>query len=363
MASAPILSPPHLFMIFVDDLGHANVGFNRHEHNPPQEVASPHIDALARTGIILNRHYVFKICTPSRASLISGRFPVHVTQELRDPEAPNTGVPRNMTGIGVVLQRAGYATHQVGKWDAGMATPMHTPRGRGFDTSLGYFEHKNDFWTRGIMQSSCLKAGGGAYANLTDLWDTTAPAPRSVIDSGAYEEAIFRDRALSIINAHDPSKQPLFLLYTPHVAHCPLQSPIECDAAPGTERASPRSCLPPPCAPACSSPAWPSPTCRDLSARVAILDTLQTSIASIRSPHMMTRTTAASKRVPAFVPSAKGRRRNGQLLSRIAAAHSTLLWCHFSMTPSDSWLRPYASGPCSTARSLSSPPTTAGRSS
>ena len=58
--------------------------------------------------------------------------------------------------------------HFVGKWDAGMATPKHTPQGRGYDTSLNYFEHKNDFWNSKSMQTSC----GGTY----DLWDTDQPA-------------------------------------------------------------------------------------------------------------------------------------------------------------------------------------------
>lgn len=51
---------------------------------------------------------------------------------------PGDGIPRNMTAIAAVLKRANYATHQLGKWDAGMSTPDHTPRGRGFDSSLGY---------------------------------------------------------------------------------------------------------------------------------------------------------------------------------------------------------------------------------
>ena len=133
---------PHLVFILVDDLGHGNVGFHRTEVHPPPEVVTPRMDALVAAGMVLDRHYVFKMCTPSRSSFLSGRFPVHVTQHLREPEEPNAGVPRNMTGIAEVLKQAGYATHQVGKWDAGMATPKHTPKGRGFETSLGYFEHK-----------------------------------------------------------------------------------------------------------------------------------------------------------------------------------------------------------------------------
>ncbi len=50
---------------------------------------------------------------------------------------------RNMTGLATKLKAAGYATHMVGKWDAGMATGDHTPAGRGYDTSLIYFHHAN----------------------------------------------------------------------------------------------------------------------------------------------------------------------------------------------------------------------------
>ena len=46
-----------------------------------------------------------------------------------------------VTGIANKLKLAGFATHQIGKWDAGMATPEHTPRGRGYDSSFGYFHH------------------------------------------------------------------------------------------------------------------------------------------------------------------------------------------------------------------------------
>lgn len=148
--------------------------------------------------------------------MISGRFPVHVQTSLANPEDPDCGVPRNMTGIGWKLKQGGYYTAWVGKQDTGMATPHHTPEGRGFDESLIYFEHKNDFWTQQLMQSSCQK-----YGTFVDLWDTGKPA--SGLNGTAYEEFMFRDRILDIINRHDFT-QNLFLLYTPHVAHCPLVS-------------------------------------------------------------------------------------------------------------------------------------------
>ena len=46
-----------------------------------------------------------------------------------------------------VMRSAGYATAAVGKWDAGMATADHTPEGRGYEQSLIYFHHANDYWS------------------------------------------------------------------------------------------------------------------------------------------------------------------------------------------------------------------------
>ena len=103
-----------------------------------------------------------------------------------------------------------------------MATRRHTPRGRGFDRSLIYFEHKNDYWDETLLQSKCQR-----YNPIVDLWSDDgagAEGPARTLNGTAYEEYLLRDRVLSIIEAHDVS-QPLFLVYTPHVAHCPLQVP------------------------------------------------------------------------------------------------------------------------------------------
>lgn len=53
------------------------------------------------------------------------------------------GIPRNMTGLGLKMKAGGYRTVMAGKWDAGMATPTHTPFGRGYDSALCYFHHAN----------------------------------------------------------------------------------------------------------------------------------------------------------------------------------------------------------------------------
>jgi len=69
------------------------------------------------------------------------------TFNLQDPVGGFAGIPRNMTTVAQVMKRAGYSTHMIGKWDAGMATPTHTPAGRGYDSTLIYFSHANDYYT------------------------------------------------------------------------------------------------------------------------------------------------------------------------------------------------------------------------
>lgn len=233
---------PHIVMHLVDDWGWANAGWHANERNM-NEVKTPRMDQLVKEGIELDRAYSFQFCSPTRSSLQSGRYPMHVNDKNadvtihnpRDPISGFAGIPRNMTGIAAKMKLAGYRTHQIGKWDAGMATWDHTPIGRGYDTSLGYFHHDNDYFTDAVgpiidiwdtdrpafgMNSSCLAFYGGAHGCEqpgTNPGYTVGPEM-------IYEEKIFVDRALQIVDEH-PVDQPLFLNYDSHIVHSPLQAP------------------------------------------------------------------------------------------------------------------------------------------
>ena len=208
---------PHIVYVLVDDWGWANVGYHR---NPPtREVDTPNIDSLVKDGLELDHFYAYQFCSPSRSSLMTGRFPIHVNDKNHDiqnynpndPVSGYAGIPRNMTGIAAKLKEAGYATHMVGKWHAGGATPDHTPTGRGFDTSLCYLNGYNDYYTE--ISEKCNNTP------IVDLWDSgiglngTGP--------NHYEEALFEERLMQIVGNHDPSTPPLSLLsFTP----CSLSS-------------------------------------------------------------------------------------------------------------------------------------------
>eukprot|EP00936_MAST-01D_sp_MAST-1D-sp1_P000995 g995.t1 len=216
-----------------DDWGWANVGYHRKESGAPtREVQTPNIDALVRDGVELDRHYTYQWCTPSRTALLSGRLPVHIPFGLGNVCNPGDGMPRRMTAIASQLKKASYACHALGKWDVGMATFDHTPSGRGFDTSLGYFDHQNDYYTLRPETPFNTTFDHGpcpVSKRYKDLWDTNGPATGAAADmiaAGAYEEALLLDRATHIIQTHNISA-PLFLYYAFHIAHAPLKVPDE----------------------------------------------------------------------------------------------------------------------------------------
>ncbi|CAK9083026.1 Arylsulfatase B (ASB) (N-acetylgalactosamine-4-sulfatase) (G4S) [Durusdinium trenchii] len=245
---------PHILFLLADDLGWANIGFHRtsatteDEKQGQLEVQTPTINQLVSEGVVLDRHYSYRICGPARSALLSGRLAPHVlvknvavtASNPEDPVSGFAGIPRNMTGMGAKVRAGGYKTHYTGKWDAGMATPQHTPYGRGFDSSFIYYQHANDYWNKktGIQATgeitTCLNAfydlmienhtyrGPYKGAALTDACkDSTEPTPY------CYEEKMFEEHSLQIINNHNTSdvEHPLFLFHAFHLLHTPLQVP------------------------------------------------------------------------------------------------------------------------------------------
>lgn len=245
-------SKPHIVVILADDYGWGN--FGAHTNNltsdaaqHQKEVHTPNLDKLISNGILLDRHYAYKICSPSRSSFQSGRLAVHVntqnvspiTFNLTDPVSGYAGVPRNMTGIAQKMKLAGYTTAMTGKWDAGMATPQHTPQGRGFDDWLGYYSHANNYWTKKVDFGSTGEIDV-CLGSFTDFSQTNSTYRGGVLDDIAlsstcnistapdpdcYEEHQFKINMLRVIDGHDPS-HPLFYFHSFHLLHTPLEIPL-----------------------------------------------------------------------------------------------------------------------------------------
>ena len=201
-ASVPPPVKPNIVFVLVDDWGFAEVGFR----NP--KIKTPNFDDLAKTGLVLDRHYVYRYCSPSRASFLTGRWPHHVHQWNIPPQI-KLGTNLNMTMLPAKLKQAGYATHMVGKWHQGYFDPAYLPVNRGFDTSSGFLSGAEDHMTE---KRECA----------VDYWRNKAPDTRN----GTYDAYTYRDDLTDIITKHDTSK-PFFLYLPLHNVHGPFQAPQE----------------------------------------------------------------------------------------------------------------------------------------
>ena len=225
-----VAAPPRV-IIFVlgDDIGCGSAGWARgspaRTAGPGGGSLTPRLDALAASGAVLDNAVSAFWCTPARSALLTGRLPVHVQMGQDFPETPSAGIPRAMTTIAAKLAQAQFQSHVVGKWDAGMATPDHTPEGRGFNSSLVYWEHMNEPFSQRVFAggTACTLYGAGGY-NISDLWDSGAPS--RTLNGTAFIEDLHVARMAAILDAASPlDGPPLFLLYTPHIAHYPLRVP------------------------------------------------------------------------------------------------------------------------------------------
>lgn len=122
-ASDANATKPHIVFVMADDFGWANLGVHAKGQPNEDEAQTPRLDSLISNGVLLDRHYVFRFCSPSRCAFTSGRNPIHVNlfndalgeYNPADPVSGFSGIPRNYTGVAEKLASAGYSTVAAGK--------------------------------------------------------------------------------------------------------------------------------------------------------------------------------------------------------------------------------------------------------
>uniref|UniRef100_T1J5M1 Sulfatase N-terminal domain-containing protein n=1 Tax=Strigamia maritima TaxID=126957 RepID=T1J5M1_STRMM len=128
-------SPPNIIFILGDDIGYNDVGWN----NP--NIQTPHMNKLAKEGVILDHFYAMPLCTPSRASLLTGLYAqqLGLQRGVLDFQEPY-GVPLKYKFLPQLLKTRGYHSHALGKWHLGFCDWRYTPTYRGFDTFFGFYQ-------------------------------------------------------------------------------------------------------------------------------------------------------------------------------------------------------------------------------
>jgi arylsulfatase A-like enzyme len=134
---------PNIVYFLVDDLGSADCGFTG-----GKDIRTPQIDKLAAAGCRLTAYYVQPVCSPTRAALLTGRYPMrHGLQVGVVRPWATYGLPLEETTVANDLQTAGYATGIFGKWHLGHVTPEYLPTRRGFTKQHGLYNGAFDYFT------------------------------------------------------------------------------------------------------------------------------------------------------------------------------------------------------------------------
>ncbi|XP_035694671.1 arylsulfatase B-like [Branchiostoma floridae] len=200
-------SKPNILFIVADDLGWNDVGW----HNP--DVKTPNLDKLAGDGVILDNSYYNPICTPSRSSFMTGKYPYHLgTQHLVFFHMRPQGVPLEHKFLPEKLQDLGYATHMVGKWHLGFCDKKYTPTYRGFDSFYGFYEAEETYYNH----SWGADPENGPWIDLRDNEEVV----RNMTDE--YGPDFFTTQDVKNIGDH-PKDQPLFMYVPFQHVHRPLE--------------------------------------------------------------------------------------------------------------------------------------------
>lgn len=192
---------PNIVVILADDLGSQDVGWRG------SEIRTPNLDALAKNAARLEQFYVQPLCSPTRAALLTGRYPFRYGLQVGVIRAfSQYGLPLTERTLPQALKEAGYETAISGKWHLGAFDPAYLPTRRGFDHQYGCYQGLVDYFTH--LHNGALD------------WHRN---DRESHDVG-YTTHLIANEAVQRIDQRDKSK-PLFLYVAFNGVHSPYEAP------------------------------------------------------------------------------------------------------------------------------------------
>lgn len=215
--TSPPEGTPNIVLILLDDVGFSQLGCFG------SDIETPHIDRLAAEGLRYVNFHTTALCSPTRASLLTGRNPHsvgfgHIVERAAGFPGYSARLPDTAATIAEVLRQAGYSTRALGKWhltpsyETGPAGPFERwPLGRGFERFYGFLGGSTDQYSPELYRDNCP----------TD--PPASPEDGYHLTADLTDEAIDQIRELRSVA---PNK-PYFLYMAPGACHAPHQAPPE----------------------------------------------------------------------------------------------------------------------------------------
>ncbi len=202
---------PNVIIIFTDDLGYGDLGIYGHP-----TIRTPHLDQMAIEGMRFMQFYAAaSVCTPSRAGLLTGRYPVRtgMVQGMINGRVlfPNdkVGLPPAEITIAEVVKQKNYATAAIGKWHLGHL-PEYLPTAQGFDSYYG-IPYSND------MDFVSARDGQAGY------WNVPLMRNEEIVERPAVQETLTKRYTEAALDFIEKNRENPFLLYLAHtMPHIPL---------------------------------------------------------------------------------------------------------------------------------------------